>query len=80
MPKADIAMYSPIILVMGLALPALVAKWVAKDPIKMVQWGIFLKLITSSLGWIVVRTTSGMATFSPRLSLIGLKEGLSVDL
>ena len=37
MPKADIVLYSPIILVMGLALPALVAKWVAKDPIKMVQ-------------------------------------------
>ncbi len=55
MPKADIATFSPIILVMGLVLPAVVAEWVIRDPVKMIQKGIVLKLVTSSLGWLVVR-------------------------
>ena len=40
MPKADIATYSPISLVIGLFLPAFMSSIVAADPISVVRWGI----------------------------------------
>ena len=57
MPKADIATYSPIPLVIGLFLPAFISSMVAADPISMVQWGIPLKLFTCFLSYLVVQAT-----------------------
>ncbi len=58
MPKADIATYSPIPLVIGLFLPAMIGRVVANDPIFIVQIGIPLKLFTCFLSFLVVQATS----------------------
>lgn len=58
MPKADIATYSPIPLVIGLFLPAVIGRVVAHDPISIVQIGIPLKLFTCFLSFLVVQATS----------------------
>ena len=55
MPKADIATFSPILLVVGLVLPAIVAKWVSHDPIQAVMWSIPAKLCTTGLYWFLIR-------------------------
>jgi len=55
MPKADIATFSPIILIVGLVLPAVVAKWVSHDPIQAVMWSIPAKLCTTGLYWLLIR-------------------------
>jgi PAT family acetyl-CoA transporter-like MFS transporter 1 len=51
MPKADIAMFSPLILLVGLTLPAIAAKWVTRSPIQAILWGIPFKLFTTALMW-----------------------------
>jgi MFS transporter, PAT family, solute carrier family 33 (acetyl-CoA transportor), member 1 len=51
MPKADIATFSPVILMVGLFLPAIVSKWVSHDPISAILYGIPLKLLTTTLMW-----------------------------
>lgn len=75
MPKADIATYSPIPLVIGLFLPALIGRVVANDPISIVQVGIPLKLFTCFLSFLVVQaTTDAYANGSqeqPYLFIIG---------
>ena len=58
MPKADIATYSPISLVIGLFLPALIGRMVASDPISIVQIGVPLKLFTCFLSFLVVQATT----------------------
>jgi PAT family acetyl-CoA transporter-like MFS transporter 1 len=57
MPKADIATYSPIPLVIGLFLPAFISSTVAADPISVVRLGIPLKLFTCFLSFLVVQAT-----------------------
>ena len=57
MPKADIATYSPISLVIGLFLPAFMSSIVAADPISVVRWGIPLKVFTCFLSFLVVQAT-----------------------
>ena len=54
MPKADIATISPLLLIVGLFLPALVSEKVSKKPIDMfINVGMPLKLVTSALTWLV---------------------------
>ena len=56
MPKADIAMISPILLVIGLVLPAIVSESVSKRPLDVFMLGLPLKLLASLLGWLGVQT------------------------
>jgi len=58
MPKADIATISPILLIIGLLLPAVTSSWLTTRPLDVFMIGIPLKLITSALGWVVVQTTT----------------------
>ena len=57
MPKADIATISPVLLVIGLFLPALASPIVTSRPLDVLMWGIPMKLATSALGWVVVQST-----------------------
>lgn len=57
MPKADIATISPVLLVIGLFLPALASPIVTTRPLDVLMWGIPMKLATSALGWAVVQST-----------------------
>ena len=75
MPKADIATYSPIPLVIGLCLPAFISTVVASDPISVVQFGIPLKIFTCFLSFLVVQATpaayaAGASSSGPSLSFI----------
>jgi len=56
MPKADIAMISPLLLVIGLVLPAVVSDAVSKRPLDIFMLGLPLKLVGSFLGWLAVQT------------------------
>lgn len=51
MPKADIAMLSPVLMVIGIALPAYMNDVVATRPLKVFIQGVFCKAITSGLLW-----------------------------
>jgi PAT family acetyl-CoA transporter-like MFS transporter 1 len=51
MPKADIAMLSPALLVISIALPAYMGGLVAKRPLELFTQGVFCKVITSGLLW-----------------------------
>ncbi len=55
MPKADIATFSPIILLVGLITPAVVAGWVSRDPLQAVLWTVPVKLCTTALTWLVIQ-------------------------
>jgi len=57
MPKADIATISPVLLVIGLVLPAIMAPIVTSRPLDVFMIGMPLKLLTSLLGWVVVQST-----------------------
>lgn len=57
MPKADIATISPVLLVVGLLLPALIAPIVTSRPLDVFMVGMPLKLFTSAMGWLVVQST-----------------------
>jgi PAT family acetyl-CoA transporter-like MFS transporter 1 len=83
MPKADIATISPVLLVIGLFLPALVAPVVTTRPLEVFMWGMPMKLATSALGWVVVQSTKsayaggaepGMLYFSSLLGVMILHE------
>lgn len=83
MPKADIATISPILLVIGLVLPALISESVSKRPLDVFMIGIPLKLLTSVLGWFAVQTTHqayqgdsepGIYFFGPLVATLVLNE------
>lgn len=83
MPKADIATISPVLLVIGLVLPALISETVSKRPLDVFMVGIPLKLITSVLGWLAVQTTHqayqggnepGLYFFGPLVAILVLNE------
>jgi MFS transporter, PAT family, solute carrier family 33 (acetyl-CoA transportor), member 1 len=83
MPKADIATISPVLLVIGLVLPALISESVSKRPLDVFMVGIPLKLITSVLGWLAVQTTHqayqggnepGIYFFGPLVAILVLNE------
>lgn len=83
MPKADIATISPILLVVGLVLPALTSESVSKRPLDVFMVGIPLKLVTSVLGWYAVQTTHkayqggsepGILFFGPLVAILVLNE------
>ena len=57
MPKADIATISPLLLVVGLVLPFVLGSAVSSRPMDMFLLGIPLKLLTSSLFWLVAQST-----------------------
>lgn len=57
MPKADIATISPVLLLIGLVLPAAVAPIVTSRPLDVFMIGMPLKLLTSAMGWFVVQST-----------------------
>lgn len=59
MPKEDIATLSPFLLLLSLALPAVISKYLAKQPMKMYLYGIQFKLLTSFLMWCVFRLSIG---------------------
>eukprot|EP00606_Chrysophyceae_sp_TOSAG23-5_P001300 GSChrysophyteH2.ASY1.ANO1.618.1 assembled CDS len=54
MPKADWATFSPVTMVIGLVLPALIANWVSRDPLHALKLAIPLKLCTTALYWVIV--------------------------
>lgn len=58
MPKADIATISPLLLLVGLLLPAITSRAVSNKPLDMYMWGMPLKILTSLLGWVMVQYTS----------------------
>jgi PAT family acetyl-CoA transporter-like MFS transporter 1 len=58
MPKVDIATISPILLVIGLLLPALISNIANSRPLDMFMVGITLKLLTTLLGWYVIQYTT----------------------
>ena len=51
MPKADIATVSPVLLGVGLVLPAFLGPYVSRSPLDVFMIGIPLKLCTSLLSW-----------------------------
>ena len=51
LPKADVATISPLLLLIGLLLPAVLSRLVTSDPLYMFRIGYPLKLVTSLLGW-----------------------------
>lgn len=83
MPKADIATISPILLLIGLILPALTSESVSKRPLDMFMIGIPLKLVTSLLGWLAVQSTRrayqgdnepGVLFFGPLVAILVMNE------
>lgn len=83
MPKADIATISPLLLIIGLVLPALTSESVSKRPLDVFMIGIPLKLVTSVLGWFAVQTTHkayqdgnepGIYYFGPLVAILVLNE------
>lgn len=56
MPKADIATISPLLLMVGLVLPAFISKFVSTRPLDVFLIGVYLKLATSVLTWFVVQS------------------------
>lgn len=83
MPKADIATISPLLLIIGLILPALTSESVSKRPLDVFMIGIPLKLATSVLGWFAVQTTHsayqdgnepGILFFGPLVAILVLNE------
>jgi MFS transporter, PAT family, solute carrier family 33 (acetyl-CoA transportor), member 1 len=83
MPKADIATISPLLLVIGLVLPALLSESVSKKPLDMFMLGLPLKLIASLLGWLAVQTAfrayqfegePGLAFFIPLVVILVINE------
>jgi hypothetical protein len=54
MPKADLASLSPMVLVTGLVLPALISERVSRAPLNMLLLAVPLKLATSLLMWHMV--------------------------
>jgi PAT family acetyl-CoA transporter-like MFS transporter 1 len=83
MPKADIATISPLLLIIGLVLPALVGHTVSNRPLDVFMIGLPLKLVTSILGWVAVQTTSwayqdggdpGITFFGPLIVILVLNE------
>ncbi len=57
MPKVDIATVSPLLLLVGLLLPALLSGVVSARPLDTLQIGIPLKIATSASLWVVLRCT-----------------------
>jgi PAT family acetyl-CoA transporter-like MFS transporter 1 len=55
MPKADLATISPLLLVIGLALPALLSQHVSSNPLRIFSIGYAMKLITTLLGYIMLQ-------------------------
>lgn len=53
LPKADIATFSPLLLIVGLFLPALISSRVSANPLDIFMYGVPLKLLTTSLSWLV---------------------------
>ena len=51
LPKSDVATISPLLLLIGLLLPAVLSRHVSSDPLFMFRIGYPLKLLTSILGW-----------------------------
>ena len=83
MPKADIATISPLLLVIGLVLPALTSESVSKRPLDIFMIGVPLKLVTSVLGWLAVQTTHkayqggnepGIFYFGPLVAILVMNE------
>ena len=54
MSKADIATISPLLLIIGLVLPAFTSNLVSKVPLNVFMVGVYLKLFTSACMWFVV--------------------------
>ncbi len=83
MPKADIATVSPLLLAVGLLLPALLSSAVASRPLDMLVVGIPLKILTSASLWAVLQLTKtayaggaspGMEYFAPLVAALVLHE------
>ena len=83
MPKADIATLSPILLTVGLLLPAFMSKSLSDHPMDIFMIGIPLKLLASVLGWLAIQTTHkayqttdepGILFFGPLVAVLVLNE------
>jgi hypothetical protein len=83
MPKADIATISPLLLIVGLTIPALASHAVSNRPLDMLMVGLPLKITTSVLGWFAVQATywayqdggnPGISFFGPLVVILVLNE------
>ena len=57
MPKADIALYSPILFIVGLLLPVVSSNLVSTRPMDTFLYSIPLKMITALLIWVIIQVT-----------------------
>lgn len=55
MPKSDLATISPVLLSIGLVLPAVASSIVATHPLSTFLWGTVSKLCTSTLLWMILQ-------------------------
>ena len=70
MHKSDLTMFTPLTMTLSLVLPALIANRVTHDPLKVLKWGISLKIIGGIISWVLVQATiSAYADPSGRPSL-----------
>eukprot|EP01034_Spumella_vulgaris_P021379 gene21379-27409_t len=83
MPKADIAMVSPLLLAVGLFLPAMLSHIVTVRPLDTLLIGVPLKIATSASLWFVLQSTKtayadgaspGMEFFLPLIGALLLHE------
>lgn len=82
MPKADLATISPVLLLTGVLLPALVSTSVSMNPMGMMCRAIPLKLVASLLMWMMVMRTKdayqdgqpGITFFGPLVAISLLNE------
>ena len=65
LPKADIATISPLLLLVGLILPALISSKVSKNPLEIFMYGVPLKLLTTGLSWVAFQALAQLQGSSP---------------
>ena len=57
MPKADIALYSPILFIVGLVLPVVSSNLVSTRPMEIFLYSTPIKMLTALLVWVIVQMT-----------------------
>lgn len=69
MPKADIASISPLLMVIGLVLPAVIGGVTSSNPLDVLLLGAFMRTIGALFSWLVIQSTkAAYATGTPSFS------------
>lgn len=69
MPKADIASISPLLMVIGLVLPAFIGGVTSSNPLDVFLLGAFMRIAGALFSWLVIQSTkAAYATGTPSLS------------